>query len=434
MIWNEKMECMEPEELKNIQSERLRKIVGYVYENCPYYRKKLDDYGVSPIEINDINDIEKLPFTTKDDLRDTYPFGLFSVPIEKIKEIHVSSGTTGNPTVVGYTEEDIKLWSEVMARALCLAGARPGDRIQIAYGYGLFTGGLGFHYGALEMGLTIIPTSAGQSKRQIKIMTDFKPRILACTPSYALYLGEIAKEMGLDPKKDGSWEIGIFGAEPWSESIRTEIESTWDMLATDVYGLSEIIGPGVAQECLFKDGLHLFWDVFYPEVIDIETGKPVKEGEKGELVITTLTKQGIPLLRYRTRDIVSITYEKCRCGRTTPRISKVTGRADDMIIVRGINVFPSQIEHVLLGIEGTLPHYQLVVDRKLGELDELEVLVEVDEKIFSDEIKKLKQLEEKIKNEIESTLGIFVKVRLVEPKTIQRSEGKAKRVIDKRQL
>lgn len=434
MIWNEKMECMEPEELKNIQSERLRKIVGYVYENCPYYRKKLDDYGVSPIEINDINDIEKLPFTTKDDLRDTYPFGLFSVPIEKIKEIHVSSGTTGNPTVVGYTEEDIKLWSEVMARALCLAGARPGDRIQIAYGYGLFTGGLGFHYGALEMGLTIIPTSAGQSKRQIKIMTDFKPRILACTPSYALYLGEIAKEMGLDPKKDGSWEIGIFGAEPWSESIRTEIESTWNMLATDVYGLSEIIGPGVAQECLFKDGLHLFWDVFYPEVIDIETGKPVKEGEKGELVITTLTKQGIPLLRYRTRDIVSITYEKCRCGRTTPRISKVTGRADDMIIVRGINVFPSQIEHVLLGIEGTLPHYQLVVDRKLGELDELEVLVEVDEKIFSDEIKKLKQLEEKIKNEIESTLGIFVKVRLVEPKTIQRSEGKAKRVIDKRQL
>ncbi|MCD6385431.1 phenylacetate--CoA ligase [Candidatus Sumerlaeota bacterium] len=434
MIWNEKMECMEPAELKNIQSERLREIVRYVYENCPYYKKKLDEYGVSPIEINDINDLPKLPFTTKDDMRDSYPFGLFSVPLQEIKEIHVSSGTTGNPTVVGYTRDDIKLWSEVMARVLCLAGAQPGDKIQIAYGYGLFTGGLGFHYGALEMGLTIIPTSAGQSKRQIKIMTDFKPRILACTPSYALYLGEVAKEIGLDPRKDGSWEIGIFGAEPWSESIRNEIEATWDMLATDVYGLSEIIGPGVAQECLYKNGLHLFWDVFYPEVISLETGKPVKEGEKGELVITTLTKQGIPLLRYRTRDIVSITYEKCRCGRTSPRISKIAGRADDMIIVRGINVFPSQIEHVLLGIEETLPHYQLVVDRKAGELDELEILVEVDEKIFSDKVKGLKMLEEKIKKEIESTLGIFVKVRLVEPKTIQRSEGKAKRVIDKRQL
>lgn len=305
--------------------------------------------------------------------------------------------------------------------------------IQIAYGYGLFTGGLGAHYGALEMGLTIIPASSGQTKRQLKLMNDFKPRILACTPSYCLYMAEEAREMGLDPKKS-SWEIGVFGAEPWSESMRREIESTWNLLATDIYGLSEIIGPGVAQECVHKKGLHIFWDVFYPEVINPKTSRPAKEGEEGELVITTLTKRGMPLLRYRTRDIVSITYEKCRCGRTSPRISKIAGRTDDMIIVRGINVFPSQIEHVLLGIEGTKPHYQLVVDRKAGKLDELEILVEVEQKIFSDEIKQLRMLEEKIAREIESVLGIFAKVRLVEPKTIERSEGKAKRVVDKRVL
>ena len=431
MIWNEKMECMKPEDLKNILSERLREIVKYVYERCPAYREKLDKYGVAPSAIKTIDDIKKLPFTRKEDMRNNYPFGLFSQPIEKIAEIHVSSGTTGNPTVVGYTKNDIKLWSEVMARTLCCAGAEPNDMLQIAYGYGLFTGGLGFHYGALEMGLTIIPASSGQTKRQLKLMSDFRPRILACTPSYALYMAEEAKEMGLDPR-ESSWEIGIFGAEPWSDSMRKEIEGTWEMIATDVYGLSEIIGPGVAQECTYKDGLHIFWDVFYPEVINPETGEEVKEGENGELVITTLTKEGIPLLRYRTRDIVSIVYEKCRCGRTSPRISKIKGRTDDMIVVRGINVFPSQIEHVLLGVEGTQPHYQLIVDRKAGELDELEILVEVEEKIFSDEVKKLRILEEKIKKEIESILGIFVKVRLVEPKTIERSMGKAKRVIDKR--
>ncbi len=431
MIWNEKMECMKPEDLKNILSERLREIVKYVYERCPAYREKLDKYGVAPSAIKTIDDIKKLPFTRKEDMRNNYPFGLFSQPIEKIAEIHVSSGTTGNPTVVGYTKNDIKLWSEVMARTLCCAGAEPNDMLQIAYGYGLFTGGLGFHYGALEMGLTIIPASSGQTKRQLKLMSDFRPRILACTPSYALYMAEEAKEMGLDPR-ESSWEIGIFGAEPWSDSMRKEIEGTWEMIATDVYGLSEIIGPGVAQECTYKDGLHIFWDVFYPEVINPETGEEVKEGENGELVITTLTKEGIPLLRYRSRDIVSIVYEKCRCGRTSPRISKIKGRTDDMIVVRGINVFPSQIEHVLLGVEGTQPHYQLIVDRKAGELDELEILVEVEEKIFSDEVKKLRILEEKIKKEIESILGIFVKVRLVEPKTIERSMGKAKRVIDKR--
>lgn len=431
MIWNEKMECMGPEDLKNIQSQRLKEVTNYVYKNCPYYKEKLDKAGVGPEDIKGLGDLKKIPFTTKDDMRLSYPFKLFSVPIEEVKEIHVSSGTTGNPTVVGYTKDDLKLWSEVMARVLCCAGAEPNDKIQIAYGYGLFTGGLGFHYGSLEMGLTIIPASSGQTKRQLKIMTDFKPRILACTPSYALYMAEEAKDMGLDPAKS-SWEIGVFGAEPWSESMRREIESVWNILATDVYGLSEIIGPGVAQECVHKKGLHIFWDVFYPEVINPKTGELVADGEEGELVITTLTKKAIPLLRYRTRDMVSINYEKCRCGRTSPRISKITGRTDDMIIVRGINVFPSQIEHVLLGIEGTKPHYQLIVDRKAGELDELDILVEVEEKIFSDEIKKLTALEEKIKKEIESILGIFVRVKLVEPKTIERSEGKAKRVIDKR--
>ena len=433
MIWNKEMECMDLENLKNIQSERLKKTVEYAYKNCVFYKKKLDKHGVALEGIKDIDDIKKLPITTKNDMRDSYPFQLFSAPVKEVSEIHVSSGTTGNFTVVGYTKEDLKLWAEVMARALGCAGAEPGDMIQIAYGYGLFTGGLGFHYGALEMGLTVLPTSSGQTKRQLKLMNDFKPRILACTPSYCLYMAEEAREMGLDPR-NSSWEIGSFGAEPWSESMRKEIESTWSMVATDVYGLSEIIGPGVAHECSHKKGLHIFSDVFYPEVIDSKTGKPVKKGEKGELVITTLTKRAIPLLRYGTRDIVSINYEKCACGRTSPRISKIVGRTDDMIIVRGINVFPSQIEHVLLGIEGIRPHYQLVVDRKAGELDELEVIVEVDEKIFSDEMKTLRGLEEKIKKEIESVLGVFVRVKLVEPKTIERSEGKAKRVIDKRVL
>jgi phenylacetate-CoA ligase len=433
MIWNEKMECMGQEDLKGVQSDRLKNLVAYIYKNSAVYKNKLDAFGVAPKDIKSIDDIKKLPFTTKEDMRDSYPFGLFSRPTKDINEIHVSSGTTGNPTVVGYTKDDLKLWAEVMARVLCCAGAVPGDMIQIAYGYGLFTGGLGFHYGALEMGLSVIPASSGQTKRQLKIMQDFKPRILGCTPSYALYMAEEAKTLGMKPK-DSSWEIGVFGAEPWSEAMRKAIESTWDMCATDVYGLSEIIGPGVAQECQHKCGLHLFSDVFYPEVIDSKTGADVKEGSKGELVITTLTKQGLPLIRYRTRDIVSIKYEKCKCGRTSPRISKISGRTDDMIIVRGINVFPSQIEHVLLGIEGTQPHYQLIVDRKVGDLDELEVLVEVEEKIFSDEIKKLRGLEEKIKKEIESVLGVFVRVRLVEPRTIERSEGKAKRVIDKRVL
>jgi phenylacetate-CoA ligase len=405
--------------------------VSYVGEHSPVYRKRFAEHGISASSVKSIDDIVRLPFTVKEDMRDTYPFGLFCVPIQDIKEIHVSSGTSGTPTVVGYTKEDVKLWSEVMARAFACAGAEPGDMIHIMYGYGLFTGGLGAHYGAMEMGLTIIPASAGQTKRQIQIMKDFKPRIVACTPSYVLFLAEEARDMGIDPL-EGSWRIGVFGAEPWSEAMRQEIQTTWNMIATDIYGLSEIIGPGVAQECQHRNGLHVFSDVFYPEVIDPATGKPAPEGADGELVITTLTKLGIPLVRYRTRDIVSMTTGRCPCGRTSPRISRIKGRTDDMIIVRGINVFPSQVEHVILGIEETLPHYQLVVDRKAGSLDELEIHVEVNEKLFSDEIRKLHDLEAKVKREIESILGINVKVVLVEPKTIERSVGKAKRVIDKR--
>jgi len=432
MIWKKDIECMQPAELKKLQSEHLKKLIPYIYSNCPVYKKKLDDAGVKPDSIKSIDDIKRLPFTTKIDMRDNYPYGLFSKK-DNLAEIHISSGTTGNPTLVGYTRDDIALWSDVMARTICAAGGEPGDTIQIAYGYGLFTGGLGFHYGALEAGMRIIPTSAGQTARQLKIMQDFKPRIIACTPSYVLYMAEEAKTMGIDPAK-GNWKIGIFGAEPWSESMRKEIEQVWNMAATDVYGLSEIIGPGVAQECTYKDGLHIYSDVFYPEIIDPKTDQEVKPGETGELVITTLTKQAIPLIRYRTRDIVSIRNDKCKCGRTSPRISKIKGRTDDMIIVRGINVFPSQIEHVLLGIEGTHPHYQIIVDRKAHQLDEVEVLVEVEEKIFSDEVKKLNAFSQKIKKEIEAVLSIGVKVTLVEPKTIQRSEGKAKRIIDKRTI
>lgn len=431
MIWNEKAECMPAGRMQELQSERLKSVVKHVYSNCRPYREKMDACGVRPEDIKGIGDIVRLPFTVKDDMRRNYPFGLFSVPPERISEMHVSSGTSGDPIVVGYTASDVDLWGEVMARAFCCAGAVPGDMVQVSYGYGLFTGGFGMHYGAKKAGLTIIPASSGQTKRQLKLMHDFRPRILACTPSYALYMLEEARELGMDPR-GSSWQIGIFGAEPWSESMRAEIETSWNMLATDIYGLSEITGPGVAQECLHKQGLHICWDVFYPEIVDPAGGMPVPEGMPGELVITTLTKEGMPMLRYRTRDIVSLERGTCPCGRTSPRLSKIKGRTDDMIVVRGINVFPSQIEHVLLRIEGIEPHYQILVDRKAGKLDELEIDVEVEEGIFFDEVKKLRELEERICREIESVLGIFVKVRLVEPRSIERSEGKARRVIDRR--
>ena len=433
MIYNEKIECANKEDLKNIQSERLVKLVKYIYDNSFVYKQKLDKAGIIPTDIKSIDDITKLPFTYKEDLRDSYPFSLFSTDIKNVAEIHVSSGTTGNPTVVGYTKRDLNLWANVAARAIACAGGNKGDKIQISYGYGLFTGGLGIHYGALRLGATIIPTATGQTKRQIKLMQDFKPRIVACTPSYILYIAEEMKSLGIDPKTS-SWEVGIFGSEPWTTAMRDKIDSTLGLTATDIYGLSEIIGPGVAQECTYRQGLHIWSDLFFPEIIDPKTGKSLPEGQAGELVITTLTKQAIPLIRYRTRDIVSITYEPCKCGRTVPRISKIKGRTDDMIIVRGINIFPTQIEFALLQIDGTLPNYQLIVDRTPSALDTLEVLVEVDEKLFTDEIKALEDLKIKIKIAIDSTVGLGVNVKLVEPKTLIRTEGKSKRVIDKRNL
>jgi phenylacetate-CoA ligase len=418
------------DEMGALQSERLQNLVAYVLDNSVFYQNKFKEAGISAGDIRDISDLKKLPFTRKTDLRDNYPFGMLSAPLRDVVEIHASSGTTGNPTVVAYTRNDIKLWSEVMARTLVVAGANPDDILQNAYGYGLFTGGLGVHYGALELGASVIPMSSGGTKRQLKLMHDFKSTVLTCTPSYAIFMAEEAREMGYDPRKS-PLRIGIFGAEPWSDGLRREIEDAWDITALDIYGLSEIIGPGVAQECPAKNGLHIYNDVFFPEVINPKTGEVVDEGEDGELVITTLTKEAIPLIRYRIGDIVSITYERCSCGRTQPRISKIKGRTDDMLIIRGINVFPSQIEAVLMDVEGAQPHYLLVVDRIKG-LDTLEVQVEVSEEIFSDEIKRLQRLSETIKKEIESVLALVVDVRLVEPKTIERSMGKAKRVVDRR--
>lgn len=417
--------------LEGIQTERLKKIVSYVCDRVPFYQDKFHDCGFNPGNVRSLKDIRHVPFTVKTDLRDSYPFGMFAVPLSEVIELHASSGTTGKLTVVGYTKNDIQLWSTVMARTLACAGARRGDIIQNAYGYGLFTGGLGVHYGAFELGATVIPISSGGTQRQLMLMEDFGSTILTCTPSYALYMAEEARESGKDPKKS-SWRVGVFGAEPWSEGIRRQIIREWDMQALDIYGLSEIIGPGVAMECPGMDGLHVWADHFLPEVIHPETGEPVPEGQEGELVITTLTKEALPLLRYRTGDIVSLSTGKCAyCGRTMPRISRIKGRRDDMLIIRGINVFPSQIETVLLSLPEVAPHYQLVVTRE-KHLDQLEVRVEVSPEIFSDEVKKLELLERKVCRMIESTLGISVRVRLVEPKSIERSMGKAKRVIDMR--
>ncbi|MDH7498922.1 MAG: phenylacetate--CoA ligase, partial [candidate division NC10 bacterium] len=397
-----------------------------------FYYHAFRKAGIKPKEIRSLEDLSRLPFTSKDDLRDNYPFGLFAVPPSDIEEIHTSSGTTGKPIVGGYTHQDIELWSEVMARCLACSGTTKDDVVQNAYGYGLFTGGLGVHYGARRIGASVIPISGGNTKRQIMIMQDFGSTILTCTPSYTLYLAEVAAQMGADFTQM-KLKAGNFGAEPWSESMRVEIEKKLDLLALDIYGLTEIIGPGVANECEAKNGLHIFEDHFYPEIIDPQTGENLPPGETGELVLTTLTKEAMPLIRYRTRDITTLLPGTCSCGRTMVRMRRISGRTDDMLIIRGVNVFPSQIEAVLMRIEETEPHYQIVVDRK-GALDELEVQVEVNERIFSDEIKRLEEIERKIEREIEGALGISVKVKLAEPRSIQRSEGKAKRVIDKRQL
>jgi phenylacetate-CoA ligase len=431
--FNEEFETLPRQDLEALQLNRLRATVERVYASVPFYRESFDKAGVRPEAIKGLEDIQRLPFTTKQDMRDSYPYNLFAAPMEEIVRIHASSGTTGKPTVVGYTKKDIDTWADLMARSLVTASAHKGDIIHNAYGYGLFTGGLGAHYGAERLGASVIPISGGNTRRQIMIMQDFGSTVLTCTPSYSLFMAEEAKAEGVD-FRDMKLRVGIFGAEPWSESMRAEIEAKLNLVALDIYGLSEIMGPGVAQECYEgKCGLHIWEDHFIPEIIDPETGQRVAEGVKGELVITTITKEGIPLIRYRTRDITSLNYEPCVCGRTHVRLARMSGRSDDMLIIRGVNVFPSQIESILVRIEGVEPHYLLIIDRKEN-LDTLEVQVEVDERIFSDEIKVLQGLAKEIEKEIKDMLGVTCSVKLVEPKTIQRSEGKAKRVIDNRQF
>jgi len=430
MIWNETKECMSRDEIHNLQSARLKKMVNRVYHSVEFYRRKMQEMGLEPGDINGINDLNKLPFTTKSDLRDNYPFGLFAVPQSEIVRIHASSGTTGKATVVGYTKKDIDIWQECVARALAMAGVGAWDKIQVAYGYGLFTGGLGLHYGAENLGATVIPMSTGNSQKLITMMLDFGATAIACTPSYLLHIAELLKETEISNIK---LKAAICGAEPWTENMRKEIEAKLHIKAFDIYGLSEILGPGVAADCEYHKGLHVYEDHFVPEIINPDTLEPCKEGEVGEIVFTTITKEALPLFRYRTKDLTSITYDKCECGRTLARIDRFKGRSDDMLIIRGVNIFPSQVESALLEIEETSPHYMLIVDR-VNDLDILEVQIEVEERFFSDEMKQLESLTKKITYVLHNALGLSVKVSLVEPNTIQRSEGKAKRVIDKRKF
>lgn len=433
MIYDDELETLPREALQALQLKRLQNTVERVYNLVPFYRKKLDEANVKPEDIKSLDDLKRLPFTTKQDLRDNYPFGLFTIPLEQVVRVHASSGTTGKPTVVGYSKRDIDIWSDLMARSLAAAGVSKGDIIQNAYGYGLFTGGLGAHYGGERLGATVIPISGGNTKKQIMIMKDFGSTVLTATPSYTLYLAETIADMGVK-REELKLRVGILGAEPWSEEMRNAIEEKLGIDAIDIYGLSEILGPGVAIECIeAKKGLHIWEDAFIPEIIDPETGEVLPDGEEGELVITTIQKEAIPLIRYRTRDITRIIKEPCKCGRTHRRIERIKGRTDDMLIIRGVNIFPSQIESLLMETEGVEPHYQIIVDR-VNNLDTMEVKVEVSEKIFSDEIKHLQRLKEQIEKDIKDLYGISVKVTLAEPKTLQRFEGKAKRVIDKRKI
>jgi phenylacetate-CoA ligase len=430
MIWDKEHECMPREQLRELQLERLKDVVARVYDKVPYFQSKLDDTGLHPHDIATLEDLGSVPFISKRELRETYPFGLFAVPIEDVVRIHSSSGTTGKPVVAGYTRADLDLWAELMARTMASGDTTAADMVQNAYGYGLFTGGLGFHCGAEKIGATVVPTSGGNTKRQVMIMEDFGTSVLACTPSYSLQIAEVIHEMGLTPDRL-KLRVGFFGAEPWSDEMRTEIEERLRITTFDCYGLTEIIGPGVAFECLERGGLHISEDHFLAEVIDPDTGKVLPEGDTGELVLTCLTKEAFPVIRFRTRDIVTLAFDACGCGRTTARMNRVAGRTDDMLIIRGVNIFPSQVENVLVAIDEAEPHYQLIV-RKEGPLDTLEVQVEVGERLFSDEIKELEETRRKIESEINSLLGIGARVTLVEPKTIERSMGKAQRVIDLR--
>lgn len=431
-IWNKDIETMPREKLEELQLKRLQETVNRVYQNVKPYRKKMDKAGIKPDDIKTLDDLSKLPFTVKQDLRDNYPYGMFAVPMEQVTEIHASSGTTGKQTVVGLTENDVDIWAEIAARALSAMGVDKNSVVQTSYGFGLFTGGFGAHYGARKIGAVAIPTSSGNSKRQINIMKDFGSTFLCCTPSYALSLSETLVDMGFT-KDDIKLQGGAFGAEPWTEEIRQEIQDKLGINAYDIYGLSEIMGPGVGYECADQSGMHINEDHFIVEVIDPETGEVVPDGSMGEIVFTCITKEALPLIRYRTRDIATINKGMCRCGRTFARMSKPMGRSDDMLIIRGVNVFPSQIEEVLMKTEGVAPHYQIIVDR-INNKDMLDVLVEVSNKDLTDEIKSLESLARKVSAEILSVLGIKANIKLVEPKTIARSEGKSVRVMDKRQL
>ena len=418
------------QEMRALQSERLIQLVNHVYNHVAFYRKRMDEAGVKTSDIQSIDDIVKLPFTYKTDLRDNYPFGLFAVPMKDIVRVHASSGTTGKPTTVGYTKNDIENWREVVARCLTMAGIGADDIMQISYGYGLFTGGLGVHYGAETTGCSVVPISGGNTRRQLQLMSDFGSTVLACTPSYALHLADALAENGYS-LADMKLKVGVFGAEPWTENMRLELEKKWGIHAHDIYGLSEVMGPGVANDCTFHTGLHIHEDHFYPEIVHPDTKEPLADGQEGELVFTTLTKEGIPLLRYNTRDLSTLSRETCECGRTSVRMKKITGRSDDMLIIRGVNLFPSQIEHVLLELGETSAHYLLYVDRE-NNLDTLELKVELDETKLTDTIRDLQNLSRKISHALNSAIGLSVKVTLVEPKTIARSEGKAVRVVDNR--
>jgi len=432
MIWNTKYETMSRKELEELQLERLKVQVSRVYEKIPFYQQAFMERGITPSDIRSLADLARLPFTVKQDFRDNYPFGLLAVPMEQVVRIHASSGTTGKPVVAPYTAGDIDMWAEVMARTLASAGMTKNDVMQNAYGYGLFTGGLGFHYGGERLGATVIPTAAGNTKRQIMLMEDLGTTVITCTPSYSLTIAETALEMGVD-LKSSKLRLGVLGAEPCSEQMRQEIETKLPIKAIDIYGLTEMVGPGVSVECPHQCGMHIFEDHFLAEIINPETGEQLPYGELGELVLTTLTKEALPIIRFRTKDITSLNPEPCKCGRTLVRMSKITGRTDDMLIIRGVNVFPSQIESVLLEVEGVEPHYIIVVDRK-RHMDTLEIQVEVSEDVFSDEARKMEELENRLKDEMESTLGINPVIKLVEPKSIPRTVGKAKRVYDRREL
>lgn len=430
MIWNEETECISRKEMEELQLANLKRVVEHAYNCVPFYRKKFDEIGLKPEHIQTLRDIEKIPYTTKEDLRENYPFRLFACPMKKIIRLHASSGTTGKPVVVGYTRRDLENWTECVARIIVAAGGRDDDLAQIVFGYGLFTGGFGLHYGLERVGITVLPMSSGNSERQLMMMQDFGSTIVVGTPSYVLYLSEVAEEMGLK-KEDFRLRLGLFGGEGHTVSMRAELEERWGILATENYGLTEITGPGVAGECIYQEGMHINEDHFYPEIIDPDTGQTREYGKEGELVLTTLTKEGIPMLRYRTRDITVLTQEPCKCGRTNARMAKVRGRTDDMLIIKGVNVFPSQIEDILVGMEGVGPHYQIVV-RKKGYIDDVEVMVEFVDQTLVDNFRALKLLEEKVRNRLRSVLQIDVRVKLVEPKTLERFTGKARRVIDLR--